>query len=70
MASTGDSSSTIYALQMGEGALSGLTSPGHLQVEPIGSLETKDATRIRIKWYCSLALFSSIKGAALIGVQD
>jgi hypothetical protein len=67
---TGGECSTIYAFQMGEGALCGLTSPGHLTVEPIGSLETKDASRTRIKWYCSLALFSSIKSAALIGVQD
>jgi hypothetical protein len=69
-ATTGGDCSTIYAFQMGEGALAGLTSPGHLQAEPIGSLETKDATRIRIKWYVSLALFSSIKAAALIGAQD
>jgi len=69
-ATTGGTCSTIYAFQMGEGALCGLTSPGHLTVEPIGSLETKDASRTRIKWYCSLALFSSIKAAALIGVQD
>ncbi len=69
-ATTGGDCSTIYAFQMGEGALCGLTSPGHLTVEPIGSLETKDASRTRIKWYCSLALFSSIKAAALIGVQD
>jgi len=69
-ATTGGSCSTIYALQMGEGALCGLTAPGQLTVEPIGSLETKDASRTRIKWYVSLALFSSIKAAALIGVQD
>jgi len=69
-ATTGGTCSTIYAFQMGEGALCGLTSPGHITVEPIGSLETKDASRTRIKWYCSLALFSSIKAAALIGVQD
>jgi len=67
---TGGSCSTIYAVQFGEGALCGLTAPGHLTVEPIGSLETKDATRTRIKWYVSLALFSSIKAAALIGVQN
>jgi hypothetical protein len=67
---TGGDCSTIYALQFGEGGLCGLTAPGHLTVEPIGSLETKDATRSRIKWYVSLALFSSIKAAALIGVQD
>jgi hypothetical protein len=69
-ATTGGTCSTIYAFQMGEGAMCGLTGPGHLTVEPIGSLETKDASRTRIKWYCSLALFSSIKSAALIGVKD
>jgi len=69
-ATTGGTCSTIYAFQIGEGALCGLTGPGHLTVEPIGSLETKDASRTRIKWYCSLALFSSIKSAALIGVKD
>jgi len=69
-ATTGAANSTIYAIQFGEGALCGLTAPGHLTVEPIGSLETKDASRTRIKWYVSLALFSSIKAAALIGVQD
>ncbi|HLB28035.1 MAG TPA: phage major capsid protein, partial [Dehalococcoidales bacterium] len=61
---TGGDSSIIYAVQLGEGALCGLTAPGHLTVEPIGSLETKDASRTRIKWYCSLALFASIKAAA------
>jgi hypothetical protein len=67
---TGGDCSTIYAVQFGEGALCGLTSPGHLQVEPVGPLETKDASRTRIKWYCSLAFFSSVEAAALIGVQD
>ncbi len=67
---TGQNNSNIYAIQFGEGALCGLTAPGHLTVEPIGSLETKDASRTRIKWYCSVALFASIKAAALIGVQD
>ncbi|MBI2980344.1 MAG: phage major capsid protein [Chloroflexi bacterium] len=69
-ATTGGTCSAIYAIQFGEGALCGLTAPGHLTVEPIGSLETKDATRTRIKWYVSLALFSMVKAAALIGVQD
>ena len=69
-ATTGGTSSTIYALQFGEGALCGLSSPGFLQVEPIGQLENKDASRTRVKWYCSMALFSSVKAAALIGIQD
>jgi len=69
-ATTGGACSTIYAVALGEGALCGLTAPGHLTVEPVGALETKDASRTRIKWYCSLALFSQVKAAALIGVQD
>ncbi len=61
--------STIYAMQLGEGALAGLTAPGGLMVEDIGSLETKDATRTRVKWYVSMALFNTIKVAKLIGVR-
>ena len=68
-ATAGGACSVIYAVQLGEGALAGLTAPGHITVEPIGSLETKDATRTRIKWYCSIALFSAIKVAALIGIK-
>ena len=67
---TGGTCSTIYAIQTGEWALCGLTSPGQLTVEPIGSMESKDATRTRVKWYVSLALFSAVKAAALIGIQD
>jgi len=67
---TGGTCSTIYAVQFGEGALCGLTSPGHLQAEPVGPLENKDASRTRVKWYVSLALFSAVKAAALIGVKD
>ena len=67
---TTGASSTIYAFQFGEGGLCGLTSPGGLQVQPIGPMETKNADRTRIKWYVSLALFSTVKAAALIGVQD
>jgi len=66
----GGSCSTIYALSLGEDGVAGLTGPGGLQITPIGDMETKDARRYRIKMYCGLALFSSVKAAALIGVQD
>lgn len=62
--------STIHALQFGEGATVGLSGPGGLQVERVGSLETKDATRTRVKWYVSVALFNTLKLAKLIGVRD
>jgi len=61
--------STIYAFQAGEGGLVGLTAPGGLQIERVGSLETKDARRTRIKWYASLALFNAVKLARLTGVR-
>jgi hypothetical protein len=67
---TGGTCSTIYALCFGEGAVCGVNGPGGLQVEPIGAMETKDATRTRIKWYVGLADFSKVKRAALIGVKD
>lgn len=66
---TSSDCSTVYAFQMGEGSLAGLTSPGAIQVERVGSLETKDAIRTRIKWYASLALFNALKLARLTGVR-
>jgi hypothetical protein len=66
---TSNDCSTIYALQAGEGALAGLTAPGGLEVERVGSLETRDATRTRVKWYVALALFNALKLAKLIGVR-
>jgi len=60
--------SAIYAFQLGEGAVCGLQNKG-IQVERVGELETKDATRTRLKWYVSLALFSTVKLAKLIGVR-
>jgi hypothetical protein len=69
-ATTGGTNSVIYALRFGEAALCGITGPGGVQVERIGQLETKDATRTRIKWYTSICLFSTVSVAALIGVQD
>lgn len=61
--------STIYALQLGEGAVAGLSAPGGLQIERVGSLETRDATRTRVKWYVALALFNTLKLSKLTGVR-
>lgn len=67
---TSSDSSTIYGLALGEGAVAGLTAPGGLQVERVGSLETMDASRIRVKWYVSIALFNTVKLARLVGVRE
>ncbi len=62
--------SAIYALQFGEGAVAGLTGPGGLVAERVGSLESKDATRVRVKWYVAIASFNNLKLAKLTGVRD
>jgi HK97 family phage major capsid protein len=65
---SGSNCSTIYALKFGQGAgLLGLEHGG-IQIERVGELETKDATRTRIKWYCGLALFSELGAAKLEGI--
>ncbi len=66
---TGATSSTIYALRFGEGAVCGATNGGIL-LERVGTLEGKDASRHRIKWYCSMVDFNIVARAALIGVTD
>ncbi|MEE8373003.1 MAG: phage major capsid protein [Dehalococcoidia bacterium] len=67
---TGAACSVVYALRFGENSVCGLSGPGLMQVERVGQLETKDATRTRLKWYCSMAAFSAVELAALIGVKD
>ena len=41
---------------------------GGIDIEEIGELETKDATRWRIKWYAGLAVFSELGVARLRGI--
>ncbi|MGB3328299.1 MAG: phage major capsid protein, partial [Thermomicrobiales bacterium] len=65
---TGSALSSIYALKFGQGTgLMGLEHGG-IQVETVGELESKDATRTRIKWYAGLALFSTLGVARLQGI--
>ena len=45
--------SSIYAVKFGRQGLMGLENGG-VQVERVGELETKDATRTRVNWYCGL----------------
>jgi HK97 family phage major capsid protein len=67
-AGTGTDLSSIWALKFGVGTgLMGLENGG-IQIERVGELETKDATRHRIKWYCGLSLFSELGVARLAGI--
>ena len=63
-----DNSTSIFALQFGPKALSGVQSMP-ITVEKFAKLETKDAARTRIKWYPSIMVQSIISCAKLTGLQ-
>lgn len=64
---------SIYAIRANEvdglHGLYGGNSAGFV-VEDIGTVQNKDATRTRVKWYCGLALKSTQSMAALRGVTN
>ncbi|MFN8558231.1 MAG: phage major capsid protein [Dehalococcoidia bacterium] len=63
-----NNASSVYALQFGEGRIAGLQGAGGLQIEHVGTLETKDASRWRVKWYCNVAVFADLALARLKGI--
>ncbi len=50
------SNTSIFILKFDDMAACGIHSGDGVQVEPLGNLETKDASRFRIKWYVSMML--------------
>lgn len=64
---TGTNLSSIYAVKWGRAGVMGLENGG-IQVVRVGDLETKDASRWRVRWYVSLALFSELGVARLQGI--
>ena len=66
---SGTQLSSIYALTFGFGdALGGLQNGG-VEVIDVGQLESKDATRTRLRWYVGLALFRDNACARLRGID-
>lgn len=73
---TATDTSEIYAVVFGEGGVQGLAAGGGaddelaniIQLEEVGTLETRDATRWRIKMYVALALRSTVGLARLFGI--
>ena len=62
-AKTGGNTTSMYFLTFAPQALSGVQGSEGIKTVPIGELETKDATRHRIKWYCGLK-FENIRSCA------
>ena len=60
--------SSVYAVKFGQGVgVMGLEHGG-VQIEPVGELETKDATRWRLKWYAGMSVFSMLGVARVKGI--
>ena len=60
---------TIFVLQFAPEAVCGVQSGGGIQVEKLGNLETKDASRVRIKWYPGLMLQNILTVAKCTGID-
>jgi len=58
---------TIFVMRLAPEAVCGLQSLP-ITVERLGSLETKDAERVRIKWYPSVMLQSIISASKVTGI--
>ena len=69
-AATGGASSSVFAMKFGEDGVCGLQATNGIEVQPVGNLETKDATRYRVKWYCNYALFSKLAVAKIDGISS
>ncbi len=66
--SSGGVCSSVYAVKFGQGVgVLGLEHGG-VQIEKVGELETKDATRWRLKWYAGLSVFSTLGVARVKGI--
>lgn len=60
--------SSIYAIKFGQGVGALGLEHGGIQVEEVGELETKDATRWRLKWYAGMSVFSMLGVARVKGI--
>lgn len=70
---TAPNTTSIYAVRLNElDGLHGIYGGGNagIVVEDIGTVQNKDASRIRLKWYTGLALKSTKSLAAIVGVTN
>jgi hypothetical protein len=66
---TGSTFSSIYAIHLSPAdGLTGLTNGG-IEAIDVGNLETKDASRVRIRWYVGMALLRDSAVARIDGVS-
>jgi hypothetical protein len=65
---TGGANTSLFILSFGAKAVCGVQGEAGVQTDYLGNLETKDAERIRIKWYCGLKLEDLRSAAKVDGI--
>jgi hypothetical protein len=63
-----DSSTTIFFLRLAPEAVCGIQSGGPINTVRIGDLETKDAKRVRIRWYPGLMFQNLVMCSKVTGI--
>jgi hypothetical protein len=66
--STGGASASAFAFRFGTEDVVGLQNGG-LTTKNIGDLESKDAQRVRLRWYVGLALLRTVGIAGIDGID-
>jgi hypothetical protein len=61
--------SPVFAVRMAEDGLCGINGVGMIQVEDLGTLESKDAKGKRVKFYCGLRLTNKRAAAVLLNAN-
>ena len=67
--SAAEEGTTVFFLTFDPKGCCGVQN-GIMTTEPLGNLETKDASRFRIKWYVSMMLQSIISCSKLTGIEN
>jgi len=64
---TANNASSIYAISWGDGVM-GFQNGNGPEVVEVGQLESKDAFRTRIRWYCAIGILAPTRVARLKGI--
>lgn len=66
--SSGPVCSSVFCVKWGDAGVGGLQNSGGINIVEVGDLETKDATKWRIKWYATITIYSLLGTSRLKGI--
>lgn len=69
-AKTGGATGSIWVVRFGPDGVCGLQNGASIETIKVGQLESKDAMRWRLRWYCGLLLYSTLGLGVVDGITD